>query len=85
MDTTVRPSLSDKWRVTDLLERPVCSIIRDPDDRFWIVMTADELPQMRDVRRGPFAAVEAAMAAIEMTLHGPCRYGAAVAPAAVFP
>ncbi|MGY6246866.1 hypothetical protein ACXIUS_04850 [Bosea thiooxidans] len=85
MDTTVRPSLSDKWRVTDLLERSVCSIIRDPDDQFWIVMTTDELPLMRDVRRGPFMAVEGAMTAIAMNLHGPCRYGAAIAPADYFP
>ncbi|WP_089174282.1 hypothetical protein [Bosea sp. AS-1] len=34
-------------------------------------MTADELSQMRDVRRGPFAAVEGAMAAIEINLHVP--------------
>ena len=85
MDTTVRPNLSNKWGVTDLLERTICSIVRDPEDQFWIVMTADELPQMRDVRRGPFAAVEGAMAAIEINLHGPCRYGAAVAPADYFP
>lgn len=47
-------------------------------------MTSDELPRMRDVRRGPFAAVEAAMVAIEMNLRGPCRHGTAVALAGYF-
>lgn len=85
MDTTVRPALTNRWGVTDLLERSVCSIVRDPDRQFWIVMTADELPRMQDVRRGPFKMVEAAMEAIEKNLHGPCRHGIAVAPADYFP
>ncbi len=84
MDTTVRPGLSHRWGVTDLLERSVCSIVSDPDRQFWIVMTADELPRMRDVRRGPFDAVEAAMQAIEKKLHGPCRHGSLVRPRELF-
>jgi len=85
MDTTVRPSLSNRWGVTDLLERSVCSIIRDPDDQFWIVLTADELPRMFEVPRGPFKALDGAMNAIEANLHGACRHGAAVARADCFP
>jgi hypothetical protein len=85
MDTTVRPSLSNRWGVTDLLERSVCSIIRGPHDQFWIVLTADELPRMVEVRRGPFKAIDGAMKAIEKTLHGSCLHGAAMVPADYFP
>lgn len=82
MDTTVRSSLSDRWNVTDLLERSVCSIARDAADQFWIVQIAAGLQRMHDVRRGPFDAVEEAMDAIEKALHGSCRHGPALAPAA---
>lgn len=84
MDTTVRPGLSNRWGVTDLLERTICSIIRDPDDRFWIVLSADELSRMFEVPRGPFKAMEGAMDAIEKNLHGSCRHGPAVAAADYF-
>ncbi|MGO4171916.1 hypothetical protein [Bosea sp. TAF32] len=85
MDTTVRPNLSNRWGVTDLLERSVCSIVRDPHDQFWIVLTIDELPRMVDVLRGPFEAIDGAMTAIGKNLHGSCRHGAAVRPANYFP
>lgn len=85
MDTTVRASLPNRWGVTDLLERSICSIVRDPHDQFWIILSADELPRMLEVRRGPFKAIDGAMSAIEKNLHGACRYGAAVAAADYFP
>ncbi len=85
MDTTVRASLTNRWAVTDLLERSICSIVCDPDRQFWIVMTSAELPRMQDVRRGPFKAVEGAMQAIEKNLRGSCRHGVRVAPAHYFP
>mgnify|MGYP001035934248 FL=1 len=85
MDTTVRPNLSNRWGVTDLLERSICSIVRDPNDQFWIVMTADELPQMNDVRRGPFKTVEGAMTDIEKNLNGSCRHGTAIRLIDAFP
>jgi hypothetical protein len=85
MDTTVRPRQADQWGVTDLLERAVCSIIRDPDDQFWIILSPSKLSRLAHVRRGPFTAVEGAMDAIEKNLCGICRHGAAVAPHNYFP
>ena len=85
MDTTVRASLTNRWAVTDLLERSICSIVCDPDRQFWIVMTSAELPRMQDVRRGPFKAVEGAMQAIEKNLRGACRHDIRVGAAHYFP
>ncbi len=53
MATTLWPGLPRRWGVTDLLARSIRSIMRHPDARFRIVTTSDELPRMRDVRRGP--------------------------------
>lgn len=74
MDTTVRPNLSGSWDVADLLERPICSIIRDPHDNCWIILSQEQVARLSDIRRGPFSTVELAMSAIEKNLMGPCRH-----------
>lgn len=85
MDTTVRPNLSGNWDVSDLLERPICSIIHDPHDICWIILSREQVARLSDIRRGPFATVELAMSAIEKNLKGSCRHRTATAPADYFP
>ncbi len=85
MDTTVRRNLSGNWGVSDLLERSICSIIRDPHGSCWIILSQDQVARLTDIRKGPFLSVEAAMTAIEKNLNGPCRHHAATLPANYFP
>jgi len=85
MDTTVRRSLSGNWGVSDLLERSICSIIRDPHGSCWIILSQEQVARLTDIRKGPFLSVEAAMTAIEKNLNGPCRHHAATLPANYFP
>ncbi|MBA4221653.1 MAG: hypothetical protein C0458_13070 [Methylobacterium sp.] len=85
MDTTVRRNLSDNWGVSDLLERPICSIIRDPHGSCWIVLSQEQAARLSDIRKGPFLSVDAAMTAIEKNLNGPCRHRTATLPANYFP
>lgn len=80
MDTTVRRRLSGDWDVADLLERPICSIVRDAQDACWIVLSQEQAARLRDIRKGPFSSVDAAMTAIEKNLKGACRHRRAVAP-----
>lgn len=85
MDTTVRRNLSGGWGVSDLLERPICSVICDPHGSCWIVLTQDQIARLGDIRKGPFPSVEAAMRAIEKNLNGACRHHTATLPANYFP
>lgn len=85
MDTTVRPDLSGNWGVSDLLERPICSIIRDPHGSCWITLSQEQAVRLCDIRKGPFLSVEAAMTAIEKNLNGACRHQTATLPANYFP
>ncbi|AZO76752.1 MULTISPECIES: hypothetical protein [unclassified Bosea (in: a-proteobacteria)] len=85
MDTTVRRNLADNWGVSDLLERPICSIIRDPHGTCWITLSQEQVARLSDIRKGPFRSVDAAMTAIEKNLRGPCRHRTATVPANDFP
>lgn len=85
MDTTVRRDLSGNWGVSDLLERSICSIIRDPHGSCWIVLGQDQVARLTDIRKGPFLSVDAAMTAIEKNLNGPCRHRTATVPTNYFP
>jgi hypothetical protein len=74
MDTTVRRNLAGGWSVSDLLERAICSIVRDPHGSCWIALSRDQAVRLNEIRKGPFLSVDAAMIAIEKNLKGPCRH-----------
>ncbi|CAN7161135.1 hypothetical protein LJR090_000305 [Bosea sp. LjRoot90] len=85
MDTTVRRNLAGDWGVCDLLERPICSITCDLDGSCWIILSQEQVVRLRDIRKGPFLSVDAAMTAIEKNLNGPCRHRAATVWESDFP
>ncbi|WP_186416765.1 hypothetical protein [Bosea sp. CS1GBMeth4] len=85
MDTTVWHDGAGNWGVSDLLERPICSIVRDAHGSCWIVLSEEQVARLSDIRKGPFLSVNAAMTAIEKNLNGPCRHRTATAPADHFP
>ena len=63
MDTTVRRNLAGGWSVSDLLERAICSIVRDPHGSCWIALSRDQAVRLNEIRKGPFLSVDAAMIA----------------------
>jgi hypothetical protein len=76
MDITVTPTperppwVQNAWTLTDLLGRPLGSILEEPGSRFFIDPEGRGAALMAKVDRGPHPSLEEALTAIEK--HAPC-------------
>ena len=79
MDITVTPTperppwVQTAWALTDLLGRPLGSILEEPGSRFFIEPDERAPAIMDKVPLGPFASLDDALRAIEKHLHRACR------------
>ncbi len=73
MDITVKPLAGDAWSLTDLLGRSMGTVAKDSSDRFNVVPAGHAMETMQGMKRGPFASLDAALAAIEEHTRGQCR------------
>ena len=66
MDVIVTPIIDGKaWNLTDLLGRPMGRITEASADQFTIQPGGHALETMAGIEHGPFASLDAALAAIE--------------------
>jgi hypothetical protein len=73
MDISVKAAGADgPWQLTDLLGRSTGAISR-LDGEFTIVPHGHALETMKDMNRGPFRSLDAALAEIEKRTLGTCR------------
>jgi hypothetical protein len=72
MDITVTRAADCRraWTLTDLLGRPLGSILEEPGRRFFIDPEGRGAALMAKVDRGPHPSLEEALTAIEK--HAPC-------------
>jgi hypothetical protein len=62
------------WTLTDLLGRPMGRITEAPAKQFTIHPDGHALETMAGIEHGPFASLDAALAAIEKQTRGVCRH-----------
>jgi hypothetical protein len=75
LDITVTPADDDRaWTLTDLLGRPMGRITEAPAQQFTIHPAGHALETMAGIEHGPFASLDAALAAIEKHTRGVCRH-----------
>lgn len=74
MDVRVkRIASSSAWSLRDLLGRSMGSIVEEAPGAFQIVPEGNAVATMKDIRRGPHATLDAALAEIEVHTRGVCR------------
>lgn len=61
------------WSLRDLLGRSMGSVAEDTPGTFVIIPEGNAIGTMKDIRRGPHATLDAALAEIEMHTRGVCR------------
>jgi hypothetical protein len=61
------------WHLTDLLGRSMGNIREDASHQFTIYPEGHGLETMRDIHRGPYDSLDAALAEIERHTRGVCR------------
>jgi hypothetical protein len=61
------------WHLTDLLGRSMGNIREDASHQFTIYPEGHGLKTMRDIHRGPYDSLDAALAEIERHTRGVCR------------
>ena len=75
MDITVTPTDDGKeWTLTDLLGRSMGRITEAPAQQFTIHSEGHAWETMAGIEQGPFASLDAALAAIEKHTRGVCRH-----------
>lgn len=72
MDVIVSQSEQGAWTLTDLLGRPMGTIV-DETTGFYISPAGEALKTMELVKRGPHPSLDAALAEIETRTRGLCR------------
>ena len=74
MDIIVTPTIDGAaWSLTDLLGRPMGRITEASAKQFTIQPGGHALETMLGIEHGPFASLDAALAAIEKHTRGVCR------------
>jgi hypothetical protein len=74
MDITVRRTGGEgTWNLEDLLGRPMGSITEYPPKNFRIHPGGNAAETMQGLSPGPYASLDAALAAIEAHTRGVCR------------
>lgn len=74
LDVIVTPTADGRiWNLTDLLGRPMGRITEAPAQQFTIHLEGYALETMAGTEHGPFATLDAALAAIEKHTRGVCR------------
>ena len=73
MDVNVTPARTERgtWILSDLLRRPVGQIAQILDGEFVIYPT--EGSRLSGIKSGPYAALDAALLAIEAHTRGQCQ------------
>jgi hypothetical protein len=75
LDITVTPTDDGTaWTLTDLLGRPMGRITEASAQQFTIHPDGHALETMVGIGPGPFASLDAALAAIEKHTRGVCRH-----------
>jgi hypothetical protein len=75
LDIIVTPTDSvGAWALTDLLDRPMGRIIEASAQQFTIHPDSHARETMAGIEQGPFASLDAALAAIEKHTRGVCRH-----------
>ena len=75
LDVIVTPTDDGRaWNLTDLLGRPMGRITEAPAQQFTIRPEGHALEIMAGMEQGPFASLDAALAAIEKHTRGVCRH-----------
>jgi hypothetical protein len=75
LDVIVTPIVDGKaWNLTDLLGRPMGRITEASDKHFIIHPDGYARETMAGIEHGPFASLDAALAAIEKHTRGVCRH-----------
>ena len=75
LDVIVTPTDDGRaWNLTDLLGRPMGRITEAPAQQFTIRPAGHALETMAGIEHGPFASLDAALAAIETHTRGVCRH-----------
>lgn len=75
LDITVTPTEDGKaWNLTDLLGRPMGRITEASAQQFTIHPDGHARETMAGIEQGPFASLDAALAAIEKHTRGVCRH-----------
>ena len=72
MDVMVVTDDATTWRLTDLLGRPMGTVVQDTTG-FHILPAGEATKTMGAVHRGPHATLDAALAEIETRTRGVCR------------
>jgi hypothetical protein len=74
VDVIVTPFVDQQmWQLTDLLGRPMGHIAEDPPAHFTISPEGQAVRTMSGMMQGPYASLDAALAAIEKHTRGVCR------------
>jgi len=74
LDVIVTPTDDGRaWNLTDLLGRPMGRIMEASAKQFTIHPEGHALETMAGIEHGPFASLDAALAAIEKHTRGLCR------------
>ena len=77
VDVIVTPVAEQQmWRLTDLLGRSMGHIAEDPPAHFTISPEGQAVKTMAGMMQGPYASLDAALAAIEKHTRGVCRRSA---------
>jgi hypothetical protein len=75
LDITVTPTDDGRaWTLTDLLGRPMGRITEASAQQFTIHPDGQARETMAGIEQGPFASLDAALAAIEKHTRGVCRH-----------
>jgi hypothetical protein len=75
LDITVTPADDSRaWTLTDLLGRLMGRITEAPAQQFTIRPEGHARETMAGIEQGPFASLDAALAAIEKHTRGVCRH-----------
>ena len=75
LDITVTPTGDGRaWTLTDLLGRPMGRITEASAQQFTIHPDGHARETMAGIEPGPFASLDAALAAIEKHTRGVCRH-----------
>ena len=75
LDVIVTPTDDGRaWNLTDLLGRPMGRITEAPAQQFTIRPAGHARETMAGIEHGPFASLDAALAAIEKHTRGVCRH-----------
>jgi hypothetical protein len=75
LDITVTPKYDGRaWTLTDLLGRPMGRITEASAQQFTIHPDGHARETMAGIEQGPFASLDAALAAIEKHTRSVCRH-----------